>query len=80
MATVLSNSQYVEYQPSKGKNLPLNKLFVEIYFGASKKLVSLNELFVLTGEKNGAKSGRPVKSYDDFIKHLKADNVYFRLS
>ncbi|MBR4998835.1 MAG: hypothetical protein IKY10_03040, partial [Clostridia bacterium] len=76
MATVISKNEFIEFD-GVGK-VDLDKLFVDIYLGEHSKLtrVSLDKLFVKTGVKNGVVQTRPVKSYADFVKQLKADNIY----
>lgn len=76
MATVISKNEFVEFD-GVGK-VDLDKLFVDIYMGAHSKLtrVSLDKLFVKTGVKNGIVQTRPIKSYADFVKQLKNDNIY----
>jgi len=71
MSTVISKNEFINYD---GKSMvELKDLSVEIYKGEDPKLerVPLSNLFVKVNGKV-----RKVKSYNEFIKHLKNDNVF----
>ena len=78
MSTVLLNKEYGVYDAEKNGVIPCDKLFVEIYMGATKQRVPLSKLYVKTKrkDKEGFYIVRPVKSLDDFITNLSKKNVY----
>ncbi len=78
MSTVLLNKEYGVYDAEKNGAIPCDKLFVNIYMGATKQRVPLSKLYIKTKrkDKEGFNIVRKVKSYDDFITNLSYKNVY----